>query len=377
MMQDRLTAADVEELLSEPREEARAEAAIRVARQFRNVLLTPRERELAEEILGYLVHDVALHVRLALSNCLNDLPGAPHGVVLALARDIDEVALPVLENSTVLTDEDLVELVLSGGSEKQCAIAGRAEVGPLVSETIAWAGERRAVLTLVANEGAIIAPDVFSQLADRYAGDEEILDPMAGRKDMPGALVERLVTMVSDRLRAYLIERHRVDPATAAFLEDISRERAIADLVSRTNPDDLPRLVQTLFDRRRLTASLLLRVLCSGELRFIEIGFALLTEVSEERAARLIHDIGPLGFRAVYARAGLPEAYHPAFRAALDVVHEVDADGYLSDKPYLRHCLLERIGPQYPDIEADELDFLLDRLMRFTRALPWRTGHAA
>jgi len=73
----------------------------------------------------------------------------------------------------------------------------------------------------------------------------------------------------------------------------------------------------------------------------------------------------------------LPEVFFPAFRAALDAVHEVQADGYLSDRPFLRRCVMERIAAQYPDVTATDLDFLLDRLARFTRALPWRSGHAA
>lgn len=376
-MQERLTFADVERLLSEPTEEARAAAAAKVAAQFRNVVLTPRERALAEEILGYLVHDVAVSVRQALAHCLRDLRDAPHDIILALARDIDEVSLPVLESSAVLTDEDLIELVLHGNPVKQCAIARRAEVGPTVSETIAWAGDRRAVLVLVANEGAIIAPDVLQQLADRYAGDEEVLDPMACRKDVPPALVERLVTMVSDGLRNYLIEQHGIDVVTASLLQDLAWERTVVELVMTASPDELPGIVEQIFERKRLGASLLLRVLSAGEVRFVELGFALLTDVSEERIVRLIHDLGPLGFRAVYARSGLPEVFFPAFRAALDAVHEVQADGYLSDRPFLRRCVMERIAAQYPDVTATDLDFLLDRLARFTRALPWRSGHAA
>lgn len=376
-MQERLTFADVERLLSEPTEEARAAAAAKVAAQFRNVVLTPRERALAEEILGYLVHDVAVSVRQALAHCLRDLRDAPHDIIMSLARDIDEVSLPVLESSAVLTDEDLIELVLHGNPVKQCAIARRAEVGPAVSETIAWAGDRRAVLVLVANEGAIIAPDVLQQLADRYAGDEEVLDPMACRKDVPPALVERLVTMVSDGLRNYLIEQHGIDVVTASLLQDLAWERTVVELVMTASPDELPGIVEQIFERKRLGASLLLRVLSAGEVRFVELGFALLTDVSEERIVRLIHDLGPLGFRAAYARSGLPEVFFPAFRAALDVVHEVQADGYLSDRPFLRRCVMERIAAQYPDVTATDLDFLLDRLARFTRALPWRSGHAA
>ena len=39
--------------------------------------------------------------------------------------------------------------------------------------------------------------------------------------------------------------------------------------------------------------------------------------------------------------------------------------------------MLERIEARYVDIEAEEIDLLIDRLARFARALPWQAGHAA
>lgn len=373
---ERLSIADVKRLLSEPTEDVRSEIAVKVASQFRNVVLTPRERELAQEILGYLVHDVAVHVRQALSSALCDLPDAPHDIVLELARDIDEVAQPVIENSTVLTDEDLIELVLSGSPDRQRLIARRRNLGVGACDAIAWAGDRSAVIVLVANEGTIIRPDVLEKIVERYPDDEGVLDPMASRSDLPGLLVERIVTMVSRQVRDYLIERHNIDFATASLLEDQSRERVLVTMIAVTNPDDMGRLVAQLSEHGRLTPSLLLRATCSGEIPFIEKAFAFLASVPNERVVRLIHDVGALGFRAVYARAGMPEIFYPAFRAALDVMHELERDGYLSDKPFLRHQMLGRISPHYPDIAADDVDLLLDRLTRSARALPWRTRAA-
>ncbi|MGB6114867.1 MAG: DUF2336 domain-containing protein, partial [Comamonas sp.] len=271
---ERLSIADVKRLLSEPTEDVRSEIAVKVASQFRNVVLTPRERELAQEILGYLVHDVAVHVRMALSNALCDLPDVPHDIVLELARDIDEVAQPVIENSTVLTDEDLVELVLSGGPARQCMIAGRSNLGAGACDAIAWAGDRSAVIVLVANEGTIVRPDILEKIIERYPDDEGIFDPMASRSDLPASLVERIVTMVSKEVRDYLVERHNIDFATATFLEDQSRERALVAMIATTNPDDRGRLVAQLSEHGRLTPSLMLRATCTGEIHFIEKAFA-------------------------------------------------------------------------------------------------------
>ena len=141
-MRRKLSIQDVQRLMAHPSGTARAEVAEKVAQQFENVDLSPRERELAREVLGYLVHDVAIIVREALSDSLKDMPGAPRGIVLELARDLDEVAIPVLRNSPVLSDEDLVGLVTYGSPAKQCAIASRPSVNSSVSEAIVSQGDR-------------------------------------------------------------------------------------------------------------------------------------------------------------------------------------------------------------------------------------------
>ncbi|HEX7775883.1 MAG TPA: DUF2336 domain-containing protein [Parvibaculum sp.] len=376
-MQERLSVADVQRLLSEPTEEARAGIATKVAAQFRNVVLMPNERELAREILGYLVHDTATHVRTTLSKCLSDVTDAPRDIVLALARDIDEVALPILESSTVLNEEEMAELVLSGSANKQCAIARRPDIGAAVCNAVARAGDRSAVIALAANDGIVIRPEILEKIVDRYPADEIVLDPIARRADLPGVLVERIVTIVSKQLRDQLIERHGVDKATAALLEDLARERSLVSLLGSIDADGMLRLVAQLSEQRHLTASLLLRALCAAEMKFVETAFAFLTTVPHEKVERLIHDVGALGFRAVYARAGLPEALYPAFRAALDTLHEMGQRALLPDKRIVRRIMLQRVGAPYRDLEAKDIDLLLDRLTRSTRALPWRAGHAA
>jgi uncharacterized protein (DUF2336 family) len=370
MNAEKLTIADVERLLSDPSEDARAEVAAKVARQFSEVELAPRERELAREILGYLVHDVAVSVREALARCLDDNPAAPRDVVLQLARDIDRVALPVLERSPVLTDEDLVGLVYYGSPAKQCAIAGRTDVAAPVSEAIAHRGDRTAVLRLVHNAGAVINEAAATILVKRYADDADVSVPLVQRGEMPALLVERLIAMVSEQLREYLVAQHEMDHRVAATLEEQTRERTTADAISRMSNDDMRALVAQLSENGRLTATLILRVACAGEMRFVEAAFANLTDVPDERIWRLIHDVGALGFRAVYARAGMPEALYPAFRRVLDTYHAVrSSDGTLDLGLYQFH-VLEGLRETFEQIEAQDLDGMIDKLARLACSAP-------
>ncbi len=368
---EKLTAADVERLFSASHEDVRKEIAVKVASQFANVALTPRECELAREILGYLVLDVCAHVRVALSAALSTLPNAPRDIVLTLARDVDEVAEPVLLYSTVFTDAELAELVLSGSPKRQTLIAGRAQLGPEASGAIASTADRPSVLVLVANEGAIIRPDILETILVRYPADEGILGPMAHRGDLPLRLVERIVTQVSQHLRDHLVERYQIDAATADALEEQARERTLITMLERTADASVDAALVQLADKGQLSSALLLRAVCAGQIKFVEKGFALLTSVKPERSNRLIHDVGPLGFRALHARAGIPELYYLAFRAALDVLHENTKKRITPDRQELARLMFARIAPLYRDVIADDMDLLLDRLTRAGAALPW------
>ncbi|MBO6669585.1 DUF2336 domain-containing protein [Parvibaculum sp.] len=359
-----LSIADVERLLSDPSKDARAAVAVKVARQFANVELAPRERELAHEILGFLVHDVAISVREALARCIDDNPGAPRDVVLKLARDIDQVAIPVLERSPVLTDEDLVGLVYYGSPAKQCAIAGRPDVAAPVSEAIAHRGDRSAVLRLVHNSGAVINEAAATILVKRYADDADVSVPLVQRGELPALLVERLIAMVSEQLREYLVERHEIDHRVAATLEEQTRERTTTDAIARMSEADMRALVAQLSENGRLTATLILRAACAGEFRFVEAAFAQLTAVPDERIWRLIHDVGALGFRAVYARAGMPEALYPAFRRVLDIYQAVRSSDGTLDLELFRFHVLAGLKETFEEVDATDLDSMIDKLAR-------------
>jgi len=55
---------------------------------------------------------------------------APAAIVQALSLDQASVALPVLEHSPLLIDADLVDIIATGNSEMQCAIARRMNLRP-------------------------------------------------------------------------------------------------------------------------------------------------------------------------------------------------------------------------------------------------------
>ncbi len=358
-----LARSGVERLLADPSANARADMATALAREFEAGSLTAAERRIAEDIFRALAQDAAQRVRQALAEHLKESRDLPHDVALALARDIDEVALPILQHSAVLTDADLLEIIRQEGAGKQLAIAGRAAVPAIVAEAIVEAANPAAVARLVGNDGAELDADVLRRVLDRYPGDDAIQKPLAGRKALPAVVLERLVALASDSLRDTLAQRGDLPTGTASDLIIRIRERATAALLSAgAAAGDAERLARQLNAHGRLTASLILRTLCLGDLAFLEAAFAELTGLPIDNARLLIHDPGRLGLKSLYARSGLPEELYPAFRVAIEVTRETPFDGGDNDRERHRRRVLERILTQFEAIGAEDLDYLLAKL---------------
>jgi uncharacterized protein (DUF2336 family) len=240
-----------------------------------------------------------------------------------------------------------------------------------VAEALVATESSEVVRTLVRNAGAGISEAAFNRILDRHGSDETITESMTLRPQLPLAIAERLVTHVAEHLRTHLVIHHKVPRHVAERLAAQSRERATVDLLSEARDStNLAALVQQLRARGRLTPSLILRAACMGDIRFCEEAFAQMAKLPVHKAWVLLHDAGPLGLRALYDRAGLPEVLYPAFRVAFDVFHETQFDGGDRDRERFERRMLERILTQYEGLAADDLDYLLDRLGGLTDDKP-------
>lgn len=364
---DRLTQADVSRLLADDSRDTRAETTAKIAVQFDAEELSPAERRIAEDIFRLLVKDAEIRVREALSAHLKSTPHLPHDVALALAHDVDSVALPMLKFSEVLSDEDLIQIVRSHGPSKQVAVAQRRRVSKRVSDALVDTGNERAVARLVGNEGAALSEAAFDRVMEHYRDSAAVADSLARRQDLPPAISERLVSALSERLEDYLVSKHDLDPDVASNLILQARERAIISLVDYGSTDaQLDNLVDQLHRRKRLTPSLLLRALCMGDLSFFERAMARLTGLPVQNVRILIHDKGMLGLEPLYLRARLPEGLFPVFQAAVGLVVETDYDGGANDRERYVERMLERVLTRFADpskrMASADIEYLMAKL---------------
>ncbi|MBF0167854.1 MAG: DUF2336 domain-containing protein [Alphaproteobacteria bacterium] len=373
-----LSEADVQRLLSNPSAEARADTAAKLAEGFSAHGLSDSERRLAEDIFRIMMHDAEERVRRALALHLKSCPDVPRDVAVKLAHDVETVAVPMLKYSDILTDEDLVEIIQSQGTGHHVAIASRAKVSETVSEALVETKSAVVVETLVANEGADISENSLKVVIDSFGDNESVQDKLAHRAKLPITVAERLMARASENLRRYLMSRPEMTAEQADMIALQSRERAILGLAGDYDMGDVELLVRHLHRNERLTASIILRALCMGDLRFFEAGLAQLSGVPLVNTRILIHDSGRLGFRAIFERAGLPKQLFQAFFAAVEVERETRYDGAPRDRERHSRLMLERILTQYgmADVQfgAEDLEYLMTKLMKLPSPLAAEAG---
>jgi len=363
-----LSSADVARLLQDPNTDNKAEAITKVAATYGGKGLSDKEREIAESIFRHMLKDAAVRVRSALADSLKDNPDVPHDVAATLAKDVDEVAVPMLTSSAVLTDEDLMEIVRTKSGAAQVAVARRASVSEGVADALAESGTEEAVATLVGNEGAQIGEETFGKVLDKFGDSEAVQGPMATRSQLPIAVSERLVTLVSDQLREHIMANHEVSAAMASDLLLESREKATVSLLKGGNSVDVEALVDQLHANGRLTPTLVLRALFMGDTTFFEVALAKTVNIPVLNAYQLVHDKGGMGLKRLFEAAKYPSEALPMARAALEVADEMVRTGG-DDRDMFKQLMIERVLTAVEDdVDTESLDYLIGKLKRVETA---------
>lgn len=361
-MSFQLTQADVARLLAEPSAPVRADVAGKLASGLADADLSESELLAAQDILRILAQDVAVAVRCALSHNLRRATQLPHDVAVRLANDVEDVALPILEDSPVLTEADLVAVVRQGSPRKQVTIARRPDVSEPVADALITGAPEPAVVALMANAGARIGAASLGKALDRFATSEAVKEGMARRDTLPMTVTERLVVMVSDQLREYLVAHHDMSAEQATDIVLQTRDRVTLNLSHGSTDAELQVLMAQMHRQGRLTPVLVWRALSLGDMAFFEAAIATLADVPINNARVLIHDAGSAGLTSLYGKSGLPERMLPAVRAAVEVLREVQFDGGERDHERYRSRVITRILTQFEEFPPEDLDFMLEKL---------------
>lgn len=357
-----LTVEDVQILLKDPSDTAKATLGEKVASQIDNPELSQAERTLAVSIIEHLAQDTAVIIRKALAHNLKTSRTIPRNVALKLANDISDVALPIIEFSSVLTDEDLISIINTGSAEKQIAVARRPVVSNRVVGALIETNNEDVVVELVSNPGADIQEQNYNRVIEKFPKSERIHEGLITKRKLSPVIQEKLMHLVSDHLKKQLVKLANISTEEVDDLVDATREKeTISRITSVSDTESIESLVRSMAQQSRLTPSIILRAICLGDINFFEHAIALLAQVPLYNAKILIYDTGKSALETLLRKAKMPENLIPAFVVAVNVRKETDYDGGENDQIRFRRRMIERILTQYEGMGEDNLNYLLNK----------------
>ena len=175
-----------------------------------------------DEVLCQLAELVEVEARAHVAKLLAPLERAPGTVVVKLANDDFEVAKPLLEFSSVLSDDDLIDIVTRQSEAHRVVIAGRANVPERVGEAIVEHGGQQSVSRLVRNETAELGQAILERLVQKAAEDQDIAAFMRSRTDIDWAALKG---KISASARIIESAEQKLDPTTVGKVQAVVYNR--------------------------------------------------------------------------------------------------------------------------------------------------------
>jgi uncharacterized protein (DUF2336 family) len=245
------------------------------------------ERQIMIDILERLSREVEMAVRKRLADRLAMSGSAPVELVRLLANDDIDVARPVLENSPVLRDSDLIDVIRQRTKQHQLAVAIRHDVSEDVSAALVDTGNEDVIVTLLNNHDARISSSVLAYLAEEAKRVDAFQKPLVHRPDLPDAVAERMYVWVSAEVKQFILQKFDID--ASALDQEIAGAVADAMVDNEDSQKAAENLVDQLFDVGELSVDFILRALQQGQVGLFERGFAKYTGLDYRGIDKVIY----------------------------------------------------------------------------------------
>ncbi|HEX8469763.1 MAG TPA: DUF2336 domain-containing protein [Brevundimonas sp.] len=264
------------------------------------------------EIFLTLARQAEHDIRKSLAESLAGAEWAPLALVNMLALDEIEIARPIIANSPLLKDQDLLRILVEATIEHHIEVARRPALSGIVADAIIDAGEPATMTALASNRTAEISESGLGRLVEQSRRVAALRAPLTRHPRLNDALAHELYGLVGQALRQAIGERFRVDDAPLAVAVDA----AVASAIPRRAPAPGPSQ-PSLSDREEMERRLVAKLQSAGQLR---AGF-LIRAVREKRLSLFEHSLAALaGFSVGQVRTAVMGPTPDALFLACSVV---------------------------------------------------------
>ena len=198
-----------------------------------------RLRDMAYSALALLAKDQVVRVRQTIAEALREVTDAPPDVIRRLAWDVETVvSTPILKFSPILTDSDLIEIILAKPSAGSIsAVSARNGVSEDVSQAIVNSADIEGIAILLGNKSAQIREETLDRVIADAAHIAVWHMPLAMRPRLLSSLAVKVARVVAEDVLKRMQSRDDLPGNIAAAVREVVLQR-LADGVA-TLPDDL------------------------------------------------------------------------------------------------------------------------------------------
>ncbi len=304
-------------------------------------------------------------MRRALSEELQRNPRLPHEIALVLANDIAKVAVPMVENSPVLTDIDLLAVMAKLSLDHQLAVARRRRLSERVSEALVETEKQPVVDTLVANTSAKMSPFTFHRIVPLFSTDEAVLENIVRRSSLPMRVVRELDRLLSGELHDELVRRH---PRPKEINRDMVAKMSDEDILEFVDFDgedgEVNDFIHEINRMGRLSPPLIVQSMCLGDFNFLVYAMSELAQVSTENADVLIFDPGRHGLKSLQKVTDFPPALISVIRLLAKISLKIGYRGNSVDHMRFYRNAMKKLDKKYNGQATRNLGGLLGSLAR-------------
>lgn len=290
-------------------------------------------QELLSSIFLALVVEAERDMRRRLAEKLANAEWAPSALINVLALDEIEVARPIIAASPILSDEDLIRLLLEATIEHQIEVARRPQLGQQVVAAIMRQAEPAVLTALAGNTTAAVTQADMRELISEARRVAALRQPLAKHPKLTSELALQLYVWLGQAMRQALSERFRLDPeALDQVLAETVREahggvRAQDDglvVVAREGErqEMERRLVDKLYAAGQLRAGYLVRALREGRLSLFTAALAKLSGLEADQVYEALDAATPDLLQIACARVDIDRS---AFPSILQMIRGLNA----------------------------------------------------
>ncbi|WP_169545201.1 DUF2336 domain-containing protein [Sneathiella aquimaris] len=248
------------------------------------------EKELMADIMCRITSDVERSVRASFSKNICKNNDIPIDLVIFLANEEYDVALPILQDCGLLEEEDLCEVVRTRSVQHQLAVAARNNIGEAVSRALSDTNNNDVCLCLLENKTAAIPEDVLELFCIQSQTILEYQKPLLQRPFLPEKIAQKMYQWVSIALREYIVSNFDISPDLLVVSAD-DQAQSVKDITSDSDPSSM--LVDKLFSAGELSNGFLLKSLRQGEIDLFELSFAKLLDVPRKDVQKILYADDP------------------------------------------------------------------------------------